>query len=114
MNTSTFARLGIVSLILLTATWAQAAAPNGKLPGVYDALKPFIAQNEIAGAVTMVVSKDAVLHLSAIGESDMAAHTPMKTDDIFWIASMTKPVTGVCLTMLMEEGKLSYEDQVSK
>ncbi len=110
MNTS---NLALVAVLFL-ASCTHVAQPTPKLTAIDDALKPFITQNEIAGAVTMVVSNDAVLHLSAIGESDMATHAPMKTDDLFWIASMTKPVTGVCLTMLMEEGKLSYEDPVSK
>src|SRR4051812_22359808 len=97
MNTSTFARHGIFSFILLTASWTQAAAPNGKIGSIDDALNPFIKKNEIAGAVPMVVTKDAVPHLGAIGESARPTHTAMKTDDIFWIASMTKPITGVCI-----------------
>ena len=94
---------------------AHAAPPDaGNLPGIAEALKPFIADNEIAGAVTLVTTKDRVLHLAAIGESDLATHTPMKPDAIFWIASMTKPLTGAAILMLQDEGKLNIEDPVAR
>lgn len=115
MNTSHLSRAFLVFGLVVLASLVKAAPPEaGKIASIDEALKPFIAQNEIAGAVTLVVSKDKVLHLSVIGESDRTAHVPMKTDDLFWIASMTKPVTGVCITMLVEEGKLNFEDPVSK
>jgi CubicO group peptidase (beta-lactamase class C family) len=96
---------------------ARAAAPpqdGAKFAAIADAIKPYIAQNEISGAVTLVVTKEQVLHLAAVGESDIAAHTQMKTDAIFWIASMTKPLTGTAIMMLQEEGKLSIEDPVAR
>ena len=114
MNTSHLRRAFALFVLDFLASFAQAAPNAGKLSPVDEALKPFIEKNEIAGAVTMVVSKDAILHLSAIGESDRIAHAAMKTDDLFWIASMTKPITGVCIAMLQDEGKLNFEDPVSK
>ena len=73
-----------------------------------------IAKHEIAGAVTMVVAKDRVLHLEATGLADVASKRPMTPETLFWIASMTKPVTGVALLMLQDEGKLSVTDPVAK
>jgi len=112
------ARLSALSLTLLfLATPAFAASPqfdNDKLARIPEVMKSFIAQNEIAGAVTLVVTKDGPVNLVAVGESDRAAHTPMKTDDLFWIASMTKPLTGVSIVMLQQEGKLNIEDPVAK
>lgn len=69
---------------------------------------------EIAGAVTLVETRDGVVSLDAVGESDLAAHTPMKADSIFWIASMTKPITATAVMMLLDEGKLSIDDPVNK
>lgn len=73
-----------------------------------------IVSNALSGAVTVVVSKDKVLHLEATGMADIAGRKPMRTDSVFWIASMTKPVTAVALLMLQDEGKLSVGDPISK
>ena len=55
-----------------------------------------------------------ILHLSADGLADIENKTPMATDSIFWIASMTKPITATAVMMMQEEGKLSVDDPVSK
>ena len=62
----------------------------------------------------MVVDGANVLHHEAVGKSDLASGRAMRKDDLFWIASMTKPMTAVCVLMLQEEGKLSVEDPVEK
>jgi CubicO group peptidase (beta-lactamase class C family) len=114
MSTSTPCRIAILPLLLLAAL-SHAAPPNpAKLAAIPEQIKPFIDQNEISGAVTLVATKDQILHLAAIGEADRSAHAAMKTDDIFWIASMTKPITGAAILMLQDQGKLNFEDPVSK
>jgi CubicO group peptidase (beta-lactamase class C family) len=102
----------IVALILATTLTASAQAPT--LPGVGAAMQELVARQEIAGAVTVVVSKDRVLHLETTGSADLAAKRPMTPDTLFWIASMTKPITGVAVLMLQDEGKLKVSDPVSK
>ena len=77
-------------------------------------MQEMIAKNEIAGAVTVVVTKDKVLHLETTGFADVAAKRPMTPDTLFWIASMTKPVTGAAILMLQDEGKLTVADPVAK
>src|ERR1044071_349381 len=77
-------------------------------------MEEMIAQNEIAGAVTVVVSRDKILHLETTGFADVASKKPMSPDSIFWIASMTKPITGTAILMLQDEGKLSVADPVAK
>jgi len=89
-------------------------AESPKLPGVGAALQEQINRHEIAGAVTMVVSKDRVLHLETTGLADVAAHKPMQADTMFWIASMTKPITATAVLMLQDEGKLDVHDPVAK
>ena len=68
----------------------------------------------LAGAVTLVADRDKVLSLEAVGYADIAAKTPMKTDDLFWIASMSKPITATGLMMLVDEGKVKLDDPVEK
>jgi CubicO group peptidase (beta-lactamase class C family) len=92
----------------------SAAAPDPTLPGIGGAMQDMIGKNEIAGAVTVVVSKDKVLHLETTGFADVAARRPMTPDTLFWIASMTKPVTGVAVLMLQDEGRLKVSDPVAK
>jgi CubicO group peptidase (beta-lactamase class C family) len=62
----------------------------------------------------MVVTKDKVLHLESIGSADVAAKRPMAPDTLFRIASMTKPITGVAVLMLQDDGKLSVADPIAK
>jgi CubicO group peptidase (beta-lactamase class C family) len=81
---------------------------------IAPSLQKFIDDKTISGAVTLVASPDQILSLEAIGLANIEAKTPMKTNAMFWIASMTKPMTGVALMMLAEEGKLSIEDPVEK
>ncbi|MDB5318573.1 MAG: penicillin-binding protein beta-lactamase class [Phycisphaerales bacterium] len=106
--------LGFVALFVPSVPASAAPPDSGNFPAIAEALKPFIADNEITGAVTLVATKDRIVHLAAIGESDSSAHTPMKPDAIFWIASMTKPLTGTAILMLQDEQKLSIEDPVAK
>ena len=77
-------------------------------------MKQFVDQKEIAGAVTIVASRDAILDTSVVGQSSIEDSKPMQADSLFWIASMTKPITGVAVMMLVEEGKLSLDAPVSQ
>lgn len=69
---------------------------------------------EIAGAVTAVATADEVVHQSAVGWADRQRQQPMQVDSIFWIASMSKPITGTAVMMLQERGKLAVDDPVKK
>ncbi len=62
----------------------------------------------------MVSRRGRVAHFEAQGQMDLEAKTPMRKDAIFRIASMSKPITGVAILMLMEEGKLRLTDPVSR
>jgi CubicO group peptidase (beta-lactamase class C family) len=64
--------------------------------------------------VTLVMRKGRLAHLEAHGFSDLDARKPMTKDAIFRVWSMSKPVTGVAILMLMEEGKLRLNDPVSR
>jgi CubicO group peptidase (beta-lactamase class C family) len=102
-----------VAVLALAATVAG-AAQGSTLPGVGAAMQGLVGKQEIAGAVTVVVGKDRVLHLEATGAADLATKRPMAPDTLFWIASMTKPVTGVAILMLQDDGKLKVTDPVAR
>jgi CubicO group peptidase (beta-lactamase class C family) len=59
-----------------------------------------------SGAVAAIARNGKVAYLRAVGFRDQAKTIPLQPDAIFWIASMTKPVTSVAAMMLVEEGKL--------
>src|SRR5579859_1497623 len=109
-------RLNLTHLALSAALCAALPvfADEPKLPGIGAAMQEMIAKNEIAGAVTVVVNKDKVLHLESTGFADVAAKKPMTPETLFWIASMTKPITGTAILMLQDEGKLNVADPVAK
>ena len=105
----------IIGIVLATACGAVALrAQAPEVAAISDAMRAAVIKPEIAGAVTMVVTPDRVLHLSAVGQADIASAKPMTTDAMFWIASMTKPITGTAVLMLQDEGKLSVDDPVAK
>jgi CubicO group peptidase (beta-lactamase class C family) len=77
-------------------------------------MQEFVDKGEISGVVTLIATRDRIIHLNAVGKTDIAKERKMRTDDIFWIASMTKPITAVCIAILADEGKLSFDDPLAK
>lgn len=101
-------------VLLATALVSSLHAAPLEIAAVSERMKGFVEAQEISGAVTLVADAEKVLHLSAIGLADIARNTPMAADSVFWIASMTKPITATAVMMMQDEGKLSVDDPVSK
>jgi len=72
-----------------------------------------IDAGNISGAVTLVARHGKIAHLQAQGVMDLASAKPMETDSVFRLASMSKPVGGLAIMMLVEEGKVRLNDPVS-
>jgi CubicO group peptidase (beta-lactamase class C family) len=104
--------LSLCSSLLLMPILAFAAAPV--LPGIGAAMQKAVDAREISGAVTVVDMKDKIIHCEATGMAGPTNAAPMTPDTVFWIASMTKPVTATALLMLQDEGKLNVSDPVAK
>jgi CubicO group peptidase (beta-lactamase class C family) len=85
-----------------------------RLARITEMMKRHIAAGEISGGVTLVARHGRIAHFEAIGVTDIESKKPMTKDAVFRIASMTKPVTGVAIMMMMEEGRLRITDPVSK
>jgi CubicO group peptidase (beta-lactamase class C family) len=79
-----------------------------------QALHALVDQGRLAGVTTLVARRGKVVVFDAYGYKDVAAKTPMTKNTIFRIASMTKPIAGVAMMMLWEEGKWSLDDPVHK
>lgn len=108
------ARLFSLIVPLFLAAQSAPAAIDPVLPGIGAAMEEMVARNDVAGAVTVVVGKDKILHLESTGLANVAEKRPMTPDTLFWIASMTKPITGTAVLMLQDEGKLNAGDPVAK
>ncbi|QOY89019.1 serine hydrolase domain-containing protein [Paludibaculum fermentans] len=116
---------GFAAITTLVAGLASAGhVPTGKpedvgmsterLQRIHEAIQRHVDAGAISGAVTMVARRGKVVHFQAHGLMDLDSKKPMSTDAIFRIASMTKPITGVAVMMMVEEGKLRLNDPVSR
>jgi len=108
-------------LLLATAGFAAdlpTAAPAdvgvGRLDRITTLFKADTDAKRLPGVVVMIARNGKVVYNEAFGVRDPATGAPMQKDSIFRMYSMTKPVTGVAVLMLMEEGKLRLGDPVSK
>jgi CubicO group peptidase (beta-lactamase class C family) len=77
-------------------------------------MKMLADRGDVPGVVTMVARKGKVVHLEAAGKRELEGGAPMQKDSIFRIYSMTKPITGVAMMILFEQGKWQLNDPVSK
>lgn len=85
-----------------------------RLQRIDDAFRSYAEEGRIAGAVGMVLRHGKLAYTGAWGMRDVAAGDPQEVDDIFRIASMTKPITSVAVMMLYEEGRFFLTDPVGR
>jgi CubicO group peptidase (beta-lactamase class C family) len=115
-----------VALVLTLSVWPLIAAslpisrPEDagisaeRLKRIEEVVTRRVQAKELSGAVTLVARRGRIVHHQAHGLMDIEASKPMRTDTLFRLASTTKPVVAVAVLILMEEGKLSLTDPVSK
>ncbi|HLK47726.1 MAG TPA: serine hydrolase domain-containing protein [Bryobacteraceae bacterium] len=114
----------VFSVVMIAAPLAAASIQTSKpedvglsperLNRIQQTIQRHIDAHDISGAVTLVARRGRVAHFAADGLMDVDAKKPMSKESLFWIASMTKPITGAAILMLMEEGKIRLTDPVSK
>ena len=83
-------------------------------PVIAPLLQPLVDHHALAGAVTLVADRNRILDIETVGYADIAANKPMTQDALFWIASMSKPMTAAAFMILVDEGKASVDDPVEK
>jgi len=120
------ARRVLCSLLLVLLAGAAVAAdlPSARpesvgmstqrLGRLKSGMQALVDGNQLAGVVTMVAKDGKVVQFEAAGKRDLESAAPMQKDSIFRIYSMSKPITGVAMMMLFEEGKWQLNDPVSK
>ena len=92
----------------------ETAFSSERLDRLHAAMQREVDQKELAGVVTLLARHGKVVEERTYGKKDIATVVPMTPDTIFRIFSMTKPVTGVAMMILYEEGKWRPSDPISK
>lgn len=118
---------GLIALALLFTASVQArnlSLPEAKPESVgfssarlerLDAgMKAIVDSKQLAGIATVVARRGKVVQQMTYGQADIAGGKPLQMDSIVRIYSMTKPITGVALMMLYEEGKWKPSDPISR
>jgi len=95
-------------------TSAAATFSQAGLAQVGDFMRQQIAAGKIPGAILLIQQHGKPVYYEKFGMSDVEAKLPMTDDTIFRLYSMSKPITAVAAMMLVDDGKLSLDDPVSK
>src|SRR6185369_13857698 len=77
-------------------------------------MRALVDEGKLAGLTTLVARHGKVVYLDAYGVQDLTTKKPVASNTIFRLASMTKPIVGVAMMMLWEQGKWTLDDPVSK
>ena len=115
-------KIGLLLFSFLLSAQSTFEISNPELQGVSseklkilnDAMHKFVDNNDISAIQTAIVKNGKLIHFDSYGNSDIADQDSLENDDIFRIASMTKPIVSVALMMLHEEGKFKLNDPVYK
>jgi CubicO group peptidase (beta-lactamase class C family) len=99
---------------LPTAPAEKVGMSTERLEKLNGGMKSLVDDGRLAGVVTMVARHGKIVNFTAQGKRDIATGTPIQKDSIFRLYSMSKPITGVAMMMLFEEGKWQLNDPVSK
>jgi CubicO group peptidase (beta-lactamase class C family) len=107
-------RLAVFLTVIFLPLSFALAQTTASLDSIPARMHDMIVANEVPGAVTVVATRHSVLRMNAQGWADPEHKSFMRVDSIFWIASMSKPITAIAVLMLMEDGKLSLDDPIAK
>ncbi len=99
---------------LPTAAPATVGFSPERLAALDAPYKKFVDDGSLSGIVTLVARHGKVVASNAYGYQDLEKKTPMRQDAIFRIYSMTKPITGVAMMKLYEQGKWHPDDPLSR
>jgi CubicO group peptidase (beta-lactamase class C family) len=120
MNTLKEKPLPTLFLLLLAAVLGinEALAVENEPPSspeVTAAMQPYLDSYKLAGVIGIIADKTGKIHYrNILGYADVEEKKPMTEDNVFWIASMTKMFAGGSIMMLVDEGKVSLDDPVTR
>ncbi len=92
----------------------QAGLSSTRLARIHAAVQRRIDRGEIPGAVMLIARRGKIAYLDTLGMMNIEERKPMRTNTIFQIRSMTKPITSVAVMLLYEEGHFLLSDPISR
>jgi CubicO group peptidase (beta-lactamase class C family) len=101
-------------LATVTSVFSQTSFSTERLARYESYFQQEIDEKRLPGVVSLFYKNGEKVYESAIGHSDLESKTPMRTDQIFFIQSMTKPIISTAFMMLFEEGHFFLNDPISK
>lgn len=105
----------VVAQSVLQVKPEQVGLSTERLQKVHDVVQQHIDSEDIPGAIILVSRDGKIAYWQAQGVMDEKnARTPLQNDTVFWVVSMTKPYVATSVMMMMEAGKLSLDDPVSR
>jgi CubicO group peptidase (beta-lactamase class C family) len=108
----------VLCVTLVACSMSAAAQSQGFPPPRLERVSSFVQsavdQGQYAGAVIYISQRGRIVQSLGLGYRDVARTEPMRVDAIFQIYSMTKPITSVAALLLIEEGRLTLDDPVSR
>ena len=117
------AGVALLTLAFAPILWSQelpTAKPEAvglspeKLARIGPAVQMLVNEQKVAGAITMIARRGKIVYFEAFGQRDIDSGQPMERDTIMRFYSMSKPITSVAIMMLIEDGKLGFDDPVAK
>ena len=99
---------------LAVATPESVGVSSERVHRIEAAMKKLVDDKQVAGLVTLLERHGKVVEFNAVGQKDVRKADQVQKDSIFRIYSMTKPLTGLAMMMLFEEGKWRLDDPVSR
>jgi CubicO group peptidase (beta-lactamase class C family) len=104
----------LTAVLAITANLAAGDEPPAS-PEVKAAMQPYLDSYKLAGVIGIIADKNGEVHYrNILGYADVEGKKPMREDNVFWIASMTKMFAGASIMMLVDEGKVSLDDPVTR
>ena len=88
-------------------------SPEG-LAAIAPALQAYVDSGKLSGITAVITRHGQIAYEQEFGWSDLNKKKPLERDDVFRIYSMTKPITSAAVMRLVDQGKLSLDDPVSK
>ena len=105
---------GTAARDLETVDPADVGVSARRLERLAAGMQRMVDDGRLAGVVTLMARGGKIVHAHVAGVQDIESGAPLQRDSIFRIYSMTKPITGVAMMMLYEEGRWRLSDPVSR
>ncbi len=105
--------LFLLAITLCLSATAQKKVINSKTSYAREVLQPYVDRGELPGAISIFYN-NGVQEICCVGYADVEKKRPIRLDNVYMQCSQTKGFCGVTIAKLVEEGKLSLDDPVSK